>query len=66
MRTYAKVVAGVLVALAVAGATILHWGPAANLYHLGLALLFAYVGFLASDHGDLRRMVGAWGYWCWS
>ncbi len=57
MKTYAKMVAVVLLVLALAGATILDWRSATNFYHAGLALLFGYVGFFGANHGYVRRMV---------
>ncbi len=57
IRTYARIAAVVLLVVAIAGLVVLDWSTSAVIYHLGLGLLFAYVGFLAPNHGHVRRMV---------
>jgi hypothetical protein len=36
---------------------LLGWGAGAVLYHAGLALLFAFAGFLSRGSGRMTRMV---------
>lgn len=46
-----------LAALAVAGATVLHWPASSNFYHAVVALLFACAGFFVPDHVVVRQLV---------
>ncbi len=57
IRTYARIAAVVLLAVAVAGLTILSWRTSEVFYHGGLDLLFAYAGFWQRDTTAVRMMV---------
>ena len=57
LRTYARIAAVALLATAIVGWAVPGWQEGAALYHLFLALLFGYVGFLAPDHLYPRQMV---------
>lgn len=59
IRAYAKVVALVLEGIALAGATVVDWGVLATLYHAGLGILFAYVGFRPSLDTETSREIVA-------
>ncbi len=61
IRTYARVAAVVLLAVAVVGFSIMGWRTTAAFYHAGVALLFAYAGFLQRDSEAIRQIVGGLG-----
>jgi hypothetical protein len=61
IRTYARIVALVLLVAAVAGVALLGWGGGEVIYHAALGLLFAYAGFGTGDAGAVRAMVGGLG-----
>jgi hypothetical protein len=61
IRTYARVAAGTLLAVAVVGFSILGWRTTAAFYHAGVAILFAYAGFLQRDRETARQIVGGLG-----
>ena len=50
-----------LLALAAWGFWVWEWRVAAAFYHVGVGLLFLYVGFLHQDEVLVRRMVGGLG-----
>ncbi len=61
-RYYARAAAVVLVLLGLTGFThALNWALLPNVYHVGLGLLFGYVGFFVRDKEDTRRAVGGLG-----
>ncbi len=61
IRTYARIVAVVLIALALLGLAVLGWSMSEILYHGGLGLLFAVAGFWQRDATSVRIMVGGLG-----
>ncbi len=61
IRTYARIVAVVLIALAFLGLAVLGWSMGDIIYHGGLGLLFAIAGFWQRDATTVRMMVGGLG-----
>lgn len=61
IRTYARVAAGMLLAIAVVGFSILGWRATAAFYHAGVGILFAYAGFFQRDDETVRQIVGGLG-----
>ncbi len=61
IRTYARIAAVALLALALTGLVVLGWETGAVFYHAGLALLFAFAGFYPSNGRMVRMMVGGLG-----
>ncbi len=61
IRTYARIAAVVLLALAVFGFWAWEWRVVPAFYHAGVGLLFLYVGFLLKDTTTARQMVGGLG-----
>ncbi len=61
LRTYARVVAIVLLALAVAGTFSLSWTAGSVLYHAVVGVMFAYVGYVQKDARITRQVVGGLG-----
>ncbi len=62
VRYYARAVAVVLVLLGLSGFTrVLTWAWLPSVYHVGLGLLFGYVGLFVRDKEDMRRAVGGLG-----
>ena len=57
IQAYARIAALALLAAALAGWVLLGWGAGAVLYHAGLALLFAFPGFLSRSNGRTTRVV---------
>ncbi len=60
IRTYARIAAVVLVAVAVAG-LVVGWSTGEVFSHLGVGLLFGYAGSLQTDTTAVRLMVGGLG-----
>lgn len=61
IRTYARIAAIVLLAVAVFGFWAWEWRVVSVFYHAGVSLLFLYVGFLLKDTTVVRQMVGGLG-----
>jgi hypothetical protein len=61
IRTYARIAAIVLLAVAVFGLWAWEWRVVSVFYHAGVGLLFLYVGFLLKDTTIVRQMVGGLG-----
>jgi hypothetical protein len=61
IRTYARIAAIVLLAVAVFGFWAWEWRVVSVFYHTGVGLLFLYVGFLLKDSTIIRQMVGGLG-----
>ena len=61
IRTYARIAAIVLLAVAVFGFWTWEWRVVSTFYHVGVGLLFLYVGFLIKDATIVHQMVGGLG-----
>jgi hypothetical protein len=62
LRTYARIAAVALLAVALTGWLVPGWRAGAVLFHAGLALLYIFVGFWPSlSAGIVRQMVGGLG-----
>lgn len=61
IRTYARIAAVVLLAVAAVGMIALGWSMGEVFYHLGVGLLFGYAGFWQRDTTDVRFIVGGLG-----
>ncbi|MDP9412382.1 MAG: hypothetical protein M3P70_18195 [Actinomycetota bacterium] len=61
IRTYARIAAIFLLAVAVFGFWAREWRVVSIFYHAGVGLLFLYVGFLLKDTAIVRQMVGGLG-----
>jgi hypothetical protein len=61
IRTYARIAAIVLLAVAVFGLWTWEWRVVSVFYHASVGLLFLYVGFLPNDTTIVRQMVGGLG-----
>ncbi len=61
IRTYARITAVALVAVATAGLVALGWSLGEVFYHLGLGLLFGHAGFWQRNPTTARLMVGGLG-----
>jgi len=61
IRTYARIAAIFLLAVAVFGFWAWGWRVVSVFYHAGVGLLFLYVGFLLKDTTIVRQMVGGLG-----
>ena len=61
IRTYARIAAIVLLAVAVFGFWAWEWRVVSVFYHAGVSLLFLYVGFMLKDTTVVRQMVGGLG-----
>ena len=61
IRTYARIAAIVLLAVAVFGFSAWEWRVVSVFYHAGVGFLFLYVGFLLQDSTIVRQMVGGLG-----
>ena len=61
IRTYARIAAVFLLAVAVFGFSAGEWRVVSIFYHAGVGLLFLSVGFLLKDTTIVRQMVGGMG-----
>ncbi len=62
IRAYARVVGVGLILLGIAGlVSVVGLNPPANIFHLGVGGIFAYVGFLQRDVLVIRALVGGLG-----
>lgn len=61
IRTYARIAAAFLLAVAVFGFSAWEWRVVSVFYHAAVGLLFLYVGLLLKDAAAVRQMVGGLG-----
>lgn len=61
IRTYARIVGVILLAVAAAGLVTFGWEGISIFYHAGVGLLFLYVGFSRLEAVTVRQMVGGLG-----
>ena len=58
---YARIAGVVLLGVAAAGLLVPGWKGAAIVFHVGVGLLYVYVGFWLRDAVSVRQMVGGLG-----
>jgi hypothetical protein len=61
IRTYARIAGVVLLAFAVVGFSFWGWRMTASFFHVGVSLLFFYVGFSRQEAASVCQMVGGMG-----